>query len=70
MDHGYQVKVYIFSGKNNYRGDALTALKEFKGDLKKINLFKLQKKALIVDALFGIGLKRNIKGILSKVFKK
>jgi len=38
--------------------------------LKKIDLFKLQNNALIVDALFGIGLKRNIKGILSKVFIK
>ena len=70
MDHGYSVKVYSLVGLNNCKGDALTALKEFKGELKKMNLFKLQKKALIVDALFGIGLKRNIKGILSKVFRK
>jgi len=70
MDHGYPVKVYILTGANNYKGDALTALKEYKGELKKINLFKLQKNALIVDAIFGIGLKRNIKGILSKVFRK
>jgi len=70
MDHGYPVKVYILTGANNYKGDALTALKEYKGELKKINLFKLQKSALIVDAIFGIGLKRNIKGILSKVFRK
>ena len=70
MDYGYPVKVYIFTGVDNYKGDALTALKEYKGELKKINLFKLQKNALIVDAIFGIGLKRNIKGILSKVFRK
>ena len=70
MDHGYPVKVYIFADANNYKGDALTAFKEFKGELKKISLFKLQKNALIVDAIFGIGLKRNIKGILSKVFRK
>ena len=70
MDHNYSVQVYIFTDMNNYKGDALTALKEYKGDLKKINLFKLQKNSLIIDALFGIGLKRNIKGILSKVFKK
>ena len=69
-EHGYSVEVYIFSDVNNYKGDALRALKEFEGDLKKINLFKLQKDALIVDALFGIGLKRTIKGILSKVFRK
>ena len=48
----------------------LLLLKNLRGELKKINLFKLQKNALIVDALFGIGLKRNIKGILSKVFRK
>ena len=70
MEHGYQVQVYIFTNKKNYKGDALKALKEFKGNLKKINLFKLNKKALIIDALFGIGLKRNIKGVLRKVFKK
>ena len=70
MDHGYPVKVYIFTDESNYKGDALTALKEFRGELKKINLFKLQNNALIVDAIFGIGLRRKIKGILRKVFRK
>ena len=70
MNHGYFVTVYIYASTDKYKGDALKALKEFKGDLKSINLFQLQKNALIVDALFGIGLKRNIKGILSKVFRK
>ena len=70
MNHGYSVKVYIYANENHYKRDALKVFKEFKGELKKIDLFKLQNNALIVDALFGIGLKRNIKGILSKVFKK
>ena len=70
MNHGYSVKVYIYFGENFYKGDALKALKEFKGELKKIDLFKLQNNALIVDALFGIGLKRNIRGTLSTVFRK
>jgi len=70
MDHGYSVKVYIYVNEKHYKGDALKVFKEFKGELKKIDLFKLQNNALIVDALFGIGLKRNIKEILSKVFKK
>jgi len=69
-DHGYPVEVYIFTGANNYKGDALTALQEFKGKLKQLNLFKLPKNTLVVDALFGIGLKRDIKGILSKVIRK
>ena len=68
-DHGYSVQVYIFVDANNYKGDALIALKEYRGDLKKINLFKLQKNVLIVDALFGIGLKRKIQAKLQKIFK-
>jgi len=69
-NHGYPVKVYIYVSENHYKGDALKALKEFKGELKKIDFFKLQNNALIVDALFGIGLKRNISGILGKIFRK
>ena len=71
MDNGYSVEVYVFVKEQGYyKGDALKALKEYKGNLKKIDLFKLQKKALIVDAVFGIGLKRNIKGIVARIFKK
>ena len=70
MDHGYFVNVYTYINKEKYRGDARKALREFKGKLKKINSFKLQKNVLIVDALFGIGLQRNIKGILSKIFRR
>ena len=68
--YGYFVTVYNYASTDKYKGDALKALKEFKGDLKPINLFELQKNALIVDAVFGIGLKRDIRGILSKVFRK
>ena len=69
MEHGYSVKVYIYGAKNHYKGDANKAMKSFKGNVKKISLFKLEKNALIVDALFGIGLKRIIKGRLKKIFK-
>ena len=48
MNSGYPVEVYTFTGANNYKGDALTALQEFKGKLKQLNLFKLQKDTLIV----------------------
>ena len=65
-EKGYQVEVYILTSKNSYRGDALKALTEFGKELKKISLFKLKKNALIVDAIFGIGLSRNIKGKLKK----
>ena len=66
MDSGFSVEVYIYASVNDYSGDAFKALKEFKGELKQISLFRLKKNALIVDALFGIGLKRSIKGKLSE----
>ena len=69
-NHGYPINVYILSKEHNYKGDALTAVKEFGKDFKKIGSFQLKKNALIVDALFGIGLTRNIKGILIKIFNK
>ena len=70
INHGYIVNVYTYFRREKYKGDALKALKEFKGKIKKISSFKLQKGTLIVDALFGIGLQRNIKGDLSKIFRK
>ena len=69
-DYGYPIDVYILSNEQDYKGDALTAVKEFGKDFKKIGSFQLKKNALIVDALFGIGLTRNIKGILIKIFNK
>ena len=62
----YNIRVYTFADINSYIGDALRALKDLKGVTKKISLFKLEKDTLIVDALFGIGLKRNITGKLKK----
>jgi len=70
MDKGYFVTAYTYSSNDKYKGDALKALNRFEGELKSINLFKLQKNAIIVDAIFGIGLKRNIKGVLSKIFRR
>ena len=69
MDSGYKVKVYTYANKNSYKGDSLKALKNFKGITQRVGFFKLKKNALIVDALFGIGLKGNIKGKLKKIFK-
>ena len=65
---GYKTEIYTLSDKKNYKGDALKALNEYGGKVKKISLFKIKKNALIVDAIFGIGLNRNIKGSLKKIF--
>jgi NAD(P)H-hydrate epimerase len=70
QDYNYPVEVYILKSKKNYKGDALTALEEFNYGLKKISSFKLKKNVIVIDALFGIGLKRNIRGRLSKIFNQ
>jgi len=69
LKEGYRVKVYIFSDIKDYKGNALKALKNFKGNTKKLSFFKIDKGALIIDAFFGIGLKRKIKGRLKKIFR-
>ena len=70
LERGFKTRVYTFKNTNKYKGDALKALKNFKGVTKKISFFKLEKNTLIVDALFGIGLKRDIKGKLNEVNTK
>jgi len=69
MKKGYKIKVYTFIEKNKYTGDALKAHKKFKGIVENFDFFKIEKNTLIIDALFGIGLTRSIKGKLAKIFK-
>jgi len=69
INSGYTTQVYTLININKYQGDAYKAAEEFRGTTKDINYFKLQKNTIIVDALFGIGLKRNIEGRLKKIFK-
>ena len=68
--YGYKTEVYASSNKKSYKGDALKALTEYEGKIKKISSFRIRKNALIVDALFGIGLTRSIKGVLKKIFNQ
>ena len=65
-DHGYMVQVYIFISANNYKGDALTALKEYRGDLKKISLLIL----ILVLMVTDYSQKRNGSGYQGKPIKK
>ena len=69
MNRGHNVQTYTLIDNNHYKGDALKALRDFKGITKKINFFKLTRNSLIVDAIFGIGLKRPVKGKIEKIFK-
>ena len=58
INNGHKTLVYTFADTKGYKGDALKSLKDFEGLTKKISFFKLKKNTLVVDALFGIGLKK------------
>jgi|TARA_B100000929_G_scaffold254269_1_gene215489 NAD(P)H-hydrate epimerase len=68
-ERGKDVDLYCL-GKNNYKGDALKAYKRNK--LKKKPLFELNtnQDAVIVDALFGIGLNKKVEGIFKECIDK
>ena len=68
LNNRHNIQIYTYSETDKYTGDALKAFKNFTGKTKKIKFFKIKKDTLIVDALFGIGLKRNIRGKLKKIF--
>ena len=67
---GYLPKVYMLSNKKNIKGDSFKALNDYGGKIKKISSLIITKNSLIIDAIFGTGLKRNINGSLKKVFNQ
>ena len=58
-EHGKEVDLYCL-GKNNYKGDALKAYKKNKLKKKPIGELNINQDAVIVDAIFGIGLNKKL----------
>jgi len=56
--------------KKIYKGDALKALKKLRLKTKNFSEFKIEKKSVIIDCLFGTGLSRKILGNLKKIILK
>ena len=69
-NYGYKTEVYTLIDKKKYKGDSLRALYNYGDKTKRISSLRIKKKALIIDALFGIGLSRKIEGVLKKKFKQ
>jgi len=74
ISEGLDVDTYIVSDPKKYKGDALTnykALKNIGGNIVELknNLRKYKKADVIVDALFGTGLDREIAGFYKKVIE-
>jgi len=55
---------------NNYKGDAKIAYKKNRLTKNNYNDLNIPKNSVIIDCIFGIGLKRKVKGIYKKIIKK
>ena len=57
---GWDIKVSIVGDQNKIKGDSLKALKILKLKLFNFDKINLDKSKLFIDAIYGIGLSRNI----------
>ena len=68
-EHGKDVELYCL-GKNSYRGDSLKAYKKNKLKKKPLEELNVRQDAVIVDALFGIGLNKKIECLFKDCIDK
>ena len=66
----FNIEVYSSISEKKLKGDAKTAASKWRGPIKNISNFTASKNDLIIDGLFGSGLKKNISGNIKKVIKK
>ena len=57
-------------GSNAYKGDAKIAYTKNRLTKNNYNDLNIPKNSIIIDCIFGIGLKRKVKGIYKKIIKK
>ena len=61
------VYLYLLIEKKNIKGDAKVALNKFDGEINNLFDFKVSNNDLVIDAIFGTGLKRKVTGKISKI---
>ena len=69
LNKKWKIDVVIIGNKNQIKGDALKALNKLKIKPRNFEDINLKKIDLFVDALFGIGLSRNINNKATKILK-
>ena len=63
-------ELFCLVKKNKLKGDAKIASKKFNGKIKNFSDLNISSNDLIIDGIFGSGLKRNISGELKKIIDK
>ena len=63
-------ELFCLVKKNKLKGDAKIASKKFNGKIKNFSDLNISSNDLIIDGIFGSGLKRNISGKLKKIIDK
>jgi hydroxyethylthiazole kinase-like uncharacterized protein yjeF len=59
---GYLVSVFLFGDRSKLKGDAAKAAEHYKGEWQDDAFKLIQNSKLIIDALFGAGLSRDLEG--------
>lgn len=70
MAKGYTVDIYLLSSAANLKGDAKTNVDFFGNDIKEVTDAKqicIPNGGVIIDAIFGIGLSREVTGLYADV---
>lgn len=69
-ERGWPVKLSLLGDLNLLSGDALRMAKRWKGETEALDASCLNSQTLIVDALFGTGLTREVKGPAADIFNQ
>ena len=61
-ERGYTIHIGLLGDRNALRGDAAEAARRWAGEIKPASSLDLNKAGLVIDALFGSGLSRDLGG--------
>ena len=71
LENGFNnIDTFCLIKKNNLKGDAKKAASKIKYNFQNFDNFNISNNDLIIDAIFGSGLKRNITGKVKKIIEK
>ena len=68
-DWGWQVSVFLMGEKENLKGDAAEAAHRWAGPVYPLTADAAKGAALVIDAIFGAGLSRDVEGVTAEIIR-